>query len=172
MRNHTTFALLGVLACLSPMWGGAQNLSADEMRSLDEQVQEIKSDVLSIAADLSRLEDRLLYPSNTHLAVFVSLAEGPKFRLDAIQIDIDGTLATHYIYGYKELEALQSGGTQRIYSGNVPTGAHAMEVTVRGKTANGGDFTRTEAFTFDKDIEPKLIGIQLGGPENIELGEW
>ena len=46
------------------------------MRSLDEQVQEIKTDVLGIAAELNRLEEKLLYPSNTHLAIFVSIAEG------------------------------------------------------------------------------------------------
>ena len=32
------------------------------MQSLDEQVQEVKSDILSIAAELSNLEEKLLYP--------------------------------------------------------------------------------------------------------------
>jgi hypothetical protein len=142
------------------------------MRSLDEQVQEIKSDVLGIAAELSRLEERLLYPSNTHLAVFVSIAEGEMFRVDAMQINIDGQLATHYIYGFKELEALQNGGVQRIYTGNLATGAHEIQVSVSGKTQGGNDFSRTESFAFSKGIEPKLLGITLAGPENIQLGNW
>src|SRR5262249_59587506 len=85
---------------------GAPEASQQEMRSLDEQVQEIKSDVLGIAADLSRLEEKLLYPSNTQVAIFVSIASGETFRLDAMRIDVDGKLATHYIYGFKELDAL------------------------------------------------------------------
>jgi hypothetical protein len=162
--------LVTFLACAPH--GGAQDLSKEEMRSLDEQVQEIKTDVLGIAADLGRLEEKLLYPSNTHVAIFVSIAEGETFRLDAMQINIDGELATHYIYGYKELEALQKGGVQRIYTGNVPTGAHEIEVSVNGKTDGGRDFSRTESFAFNKGVEPKLLGITLAGPETINLGDW
>jgi hypothetical protein len=150
----------------------AQEASQEELRSLDDQVQEIKTDVLSIAADLSRLEEKLLYPSNTQLAIFVSIAEGQKFRLDSMRIDIDGQLATHYIYSFKELDALQRGGTQRVYTGNVPTGAHEMKVSVSGKTESGGDFNANQSFSFNKGVEPKLLGIQLDGPETIELGEW
>ncbi len=91
----------------------------EQMKGLDEQVQEVKSDVLSIAAELARLEERLLYPSNTHLAVFIALAERDTLRLDAVQIQIDGQLVAHSIYSFKELEALQKGGVQRIYTGNV-----------------------------------------------------
>jgi hypothetical protein len=173
MQKLFRAAVLSLLMCFSAVpQGSAQNPSSDEMRSLDEQVQEIKSDVLGIAAELSRLEERLLYPSNTHLAVFVSIAEGEMFRVDAMQINIDGQLATHYIYGFKELEALQNGGVQRIYTGNLATGAHEIQVSVSGKTQGGNDFSRTESFAFSKGIEPKLLGITLAGPENIQLGNW
>ena len=146
--------------------------SAAEMRSLDEQVQEIKTDVLGIAAELVRLEEKLLYPSGTQIAVFVSIAEGETFRLDSMQIEIDGALATHYLYGFKELDALQHGGVQRVYTGNVPTGAHEIAVSINGKTTSGDDFNSSEKFAFDKGVEPKLLGIALNGPTAIELGEW
>ncbi|MGD8417426.1 MAG: hypothetical protein PVH91_10235, partial [Pseudomonadales bacterium] len=55
--------------------GWAAEPTAQEMRSLDEQVQEIKTDVLSIAAELSDLEERLLFPSNSQVAVFISLEQ-------------------------------------------------------------------------------------------------
>jgi hypothetical protein len=173
MHKLANAALLLLLTSLAGApHGSAQDLSRAEMRSLDEQVQEIKSDVLGIAAELARLEERLLYPSNTYVAVFVAIAEGQTFRLDAMQIAIDGQLATHYIYGYKELEALQSGGVQRIYTGNVATGAHQIEISVAGKTQSGRDFSRTETFAFSKGVQPKLLGITLAGPETIELDDW
>ena len=150
----------------------AQQPATAEMRSLDEQVQEIKTDVLGIAAELNRLEEKLLYPSNTQLAVFVSIAEGETFRLDSMQINIDGELATHFLYSFKELDALQHGGVQRVYTGNVPTGGHQIEVSINGKTPGGDDFVSSEKFAFDKGIEPKLLGIALNGPKSIELGEW
>jgi hypothetical protein len=146
-----------------------------QMKGLDEQVQEIKSDVLSIDAELRRLEEKLLYPSNTHVAMFVAIAKGDSIRLDAVQIQLDGKLVAHYIYSYKELEALQKGGVQRIYTGNIPTGSHQLEVSVIGKLEGGKDYAQSEKFTIDKGIEPKLVGITLAGPgagKPIEVGNW
>ena len=154
----------------------SKDASKEQMQSLDEQVQEIKSDVLSIAAELSRLEERLLYPSNTQVAVFVSLAEGETFRLDSVQIQIDGELAAHHIYSFKELEALQKGGVQRVYTGNIATGEHRLDVSVAGKLPGGSDFGGTQSFNFSKEAEPKLVGITLAGQgsgdASIQLGAW
>ncbi len=152
----------------------AQEISREQMKGLDEQVQEIKSDVLSIAAELSQLEERLLFPSNTQVSVFVSLEEGESFRLDAVEIQINGQAVARHIYSYKELEALQKGGVQRIYTGNIPTGPQQLEVSVSGKLRSGRDFTLSERFSFDKDFEPKLLGVKLSDPNGtgIQLGDW
>jgi hypothetical protein len=147
--------------------------SKQQMQGLDQQVQEIKSDVLGIAAELTRLEERLLYPSNTEVAVFVSLAEGETFRLDSVQIQIDGAPVAHHIYSFKELEALQKGGVQRIYTGNLATGVHQLDVSVAGKRPGGGDFGETERFAFTKEVGPKLVGVTLAGQgSSISLGAW
>jgi hypothetical protein len=140
------------------------------MRSLDGQVQEIKSDVLNIASELSILEERLLYPSNTQIAVFVSIDKDEDFRLDAIQLEINGELATHHIYSFNELEALKKGGVQRIYTGNIPTGDHQLSITMMGKLKSGEDFTETDSFNFAKGVKPKALGVTLAGPgfgENV-----
>jgi hypothetical protein len=147
-----------------------------QMRGLDEQVQEVKSDVLSIAAELNQLEEKLLYPSGTQVAVFVALAKGDQMRLDAVRIEIDGQLVAHYIYNSKELEALRKGGVQRIYVGNVATGDHQLNVFVDGKLKAGTDFSRTEHLTFHKEVKPKLVELTMAGPDSgktpITLGEW
>ncbi len=150
--------------------------SQQALRSLDEQVQEIKTDVLAIGAELTTLEERLLYPSTTEVAIFVSLPQEQSFRLDAVRILIDEELAAHHIYSFKELDALHSGGVQRIYTGNLPSGEHQLEVSVVGKLASGREYSQTEKFTFTKDIEPRLLGIALAGPDAgsaaIELNDW
>ena len=147
-----------------------------QMRGLDEQIQEVKSDVLRIAAELSQLEEKLLYPSGTQVAIFVAIVKGDTMRLDAVRLQIDGQLVTHYIYSLKELEALRKGGVQRIYVGNVATGDHQLEVLVDGKLESGADFSRTGRFSFHKDMKPKLVGLTLAGAEAgktpITLGEW
>ena len=154
----------------------AEPVSKEQMQSLDEQVQEVKSDALSIAAQLSGLEEKLLFPSNTQVAVFVSLEEGEDFRLDSVQVQIDGERVAHYIYSFKELEALQKGGVQRIYTGNIPTGEHQLSVSVAGKMSGGKDVGATESFSFRKEVEPKLVAITLAGRDSgealIQLGDW
>jgi archaellum component FlaG (FlaF/FlaG flagellin family) len=160
--------LLGAVLVTQLCWIGAspgatQDVSKEQMQGLDEQVQEIKSDVLSIAAELGRLEEKLLYPSNTQVAVFVSLAEGESFRLDSLQILIDGAPVARHVYRFEELEALQKGGVQRIYVGNVTTGDHRLQVSMAGKLPGGEDVAATESFAFSKDVEPKLVGITLAG---------
>jgi len=168
---------------------GADDSYRAQMKGLDEQVQEIKTEVLAIDAELRRLEEKLLYPSNTHVALFVGLAKSElmrgestrdpsmrseALRLDAVQIHLDGQLVAHYIYSFKELEALQKGGVQRIYTGNIATGPHQLEVSVSGKLG-GRDYAQTESFTIDKSVQPKLVGITLAGPgaaRSIEVGDW
>jgi hypothetical protein len=145
-----------------------------QMRGLDEQVQEVKSDVLSIGAELNQLEEKLLYPSGTQVAIFVALAKGDEMRLDAVRLEIDGQLVAHYIYSAKELEALRKGGVQRIYVGNVASGEHRLNVLVDGKLKAGTDFSRTEHFTFRKEVKPKLVELTVGsdsGKTPIAFGE-
>ena len=168
--------IIVLLICGPVDRSGAQDISGDDMRSLDGQVQEIKSDVLSIASELSILEERLLYPSDTQIALFVSIAADERFRLDAVQIEINGELATHHIYSFKELEALQKGGVQRIYTGNIATGDHELTVTMIGKLKNGNDFNESDSFVIAKGVKPKALGITLAGPESgksgIQVGDW
>jgi len=162
-----------VLLVLAPVASTvAQDLSRADLRSLDGQVQEIKSDVLNIASELNNLEERLLYPSNTQMSVFVEIAPDEEFRLDAVQITINGDLATHHIYSFKELEALQKGGVQRIYTGNITTGEHQMDVIVSGKLKSGKDFSESGSFTFAKGIKPKALGVTLSDGGAIQVGDW
>src|SRR6266704_6130590 len=167
--------VFALLLCLGSLHGWAQQNDQQQLRGLDDQVQEIKSDVLSIAQELNQLEEKLLYPSGTQVAVFVALAKGDQMRLDAVRLEIDGQLVAHYIYSAKELEALRKGGVQRIYVGNVTMGDHQLNVLVDGKLKTGADFSRTEHFTFHKEVKPKFVELTMAGPDAgktpITLGE-
>lgn len=166
--------LVAIAAIATAAVAAEDDYAAEDIRSLDEQVQEIKTDVLNIAAELDNLEERLLYPSGTQVAVFVAIEGDKAFRLDAVQIAIDGEPAAHHIYSFKELEALEKGGVQRLYTGNIPTGSHELSVSVIGKTGGGKDFNTSESFAFAKGVEPKTLGITLTEPGagGIRVGDW
>jgi hypothetical protein len=154
---------MGVSVLLLSFAAYGKEVSREQIKGLDEQVQEIKSDVLGIAAELNQLEEKLLYPSNTQVAVFVSLVSGETFRLDSVEIQLGGKPVAHHLYTFKELEALQKGGVQRIYTGNIRTGEHDLQVSVIGKISGGADFRKTESFKVNKDIGPKIVEISLAG---------
>jgi hypothetical protein len=164
--------VVGITALLLVSSAYAQEAPKEQSKGLDEQVQEIKTDVLSIAAQLNQLEEKLLYPSDTQIAIFISVAKGEKFRLDAVDIGLDGKSVAHHLYTYKELEALQKGGVQRIYVGNVRTGEHALQVTVMGKSEGGSDFQRGESFKITKNVGPKLVGVVLAGSKTVTVKDW
>ena len=144
-----------LLFCLTGAYGQEQQNDQQQMRGLEE---------------------KLLYPSGTQVAVFVALSKGDGMRLDAVRLEIDGMPVAHYIYSAKELEALRKGGVQRVYVGNVTTGEHRLDVFVGGKLEDGGDFAPSEHFVFRKEVEPKLVELTLSGPRSgtspITLGEW
>jgi len=139
----------------------AEEVSREQIKGLDEQVQEIKSDALGIGAELNQLEEKLLYPSNTQIAVFASLVSGETFRLDSVGIQLDGKPVAHHLYSFRELEALRKGGVQRIYTGNVRSGEHELQVVIIGKTGGGADFQKSDRFKVNKDVGPKIVELSL-----------
>jgi hypothetical protein len=108
--------------------------------------------------------------------LFVLLAENEDIRLDAVQIEIDGELASHHIYSFKELDALKNGGVQKIYTGNLTTGDHQLSVTMIGKLKSGKDINESSSFAFTKGVKPKVMGITLAEPgfgsDGIKIGDW
>ena len=155
-----SISAISILLLLS-LAAHAEETTKERVKGLDEQIQEIKTDVLGIAAELSQLEEKLLYPSDTQAAIFISLAGGEDFRLDSVEIVLDGEPVTHHLYTYKELEALRRGGVQRIHTGNLRTGEHTLEVTCLGKSGGGSDLRNTERFTIEKGVGPEIVEIIL-----------
>ena len=137
-----------------------------------EQVQEIKKDVLAISAELNLLEEKLLYPSNSQVSIFISVDKESRFNPDAVQIKIDNKKVAYHVYSYKEVDALKRGGVQRIYTGNIQSGEHKLDVSLLGKVDGGDKKTDKATFTFKKAVGPKLVEISLGsGSSSMQIKE-
>ena len=146
----------------------AEEVSRDEIKGLDEQVQDIKKDVLNLSAELAQLEEKLLFPSNTQVSLFVSMHKGDDFRLDSVQLKLDDKVVAQHLYTFRELEALQMGGVQRLYTGNIVTGEHELVVSYIGKAPAGGEYKRSGTYRISKDVGPKFVEIKIAGPESTE----
>ncbi len=129
--------------------------------SVDEQVQSLKSDVLDVNRDLFVLEQELLYPANTQVAVFVSMDAGTFFALDSVQLKIDGKEVTDYLYTPREVHSLVQGGVQRLYVGNLKVGKHQLVAFLTGKGPHHLDYTRGATLDFQKDIGAKYLELTI-----------
>ena len=150
--HFKTFLLVfSIMFFLAPCCGAQE---ADQFKGLDEQIQDIKSDVLDISVQLKDLEERLLFPSHSQVSVFLSMQKDVSFRLDSIDVDVDGLVAVQHLYSYKELEALQNGGAHNLYTGNLTFGSHAVSVVCRGKSESGDMIEKSATFSLQKGTGP------------------
>jgi hypothetical protein len=129
--------------------------------SLDARVQDLKSDVIKLNRDLLVLEEELLFPANTQVALFVSMDVGKLFELDSVQIKLDDKLVTNYLYTPAEVQALHRGGVQRAFVGNLKSGAHEIVAVFTGKGPHERDYKRGTTIKFDKGSDPKVIELRI-----------
>ena len=154
----------------------AAEVTKEQIKGLDEQVQDIKKDVLDLTSELTRLEEKLLFPSNTQVSLFVSLSGDKDFVLDSMQIKLDNKVVAQHLYTFKEIEALRAGGVQRIYTGNIKTGGHALVASFIGRAKSGNEYQRSEKFTVTKAVGPKFVEIQISGSsasdQTVSFKDW
>jgi len=129
--------------------------------SLDDRVQQTKADVIRLNRDLLVLEEELLFPANTQVAVFVSMDVGLLFDLDSVQIKLDEKVVSSYLYTPLEVQALHRGGVQRVYLGDLKAGSHEIVAFFTGKGPHDRDYKRATTIRFDKSTEPKYIELQI-----------
>lgn len=163
-----------LVLCLIP---GTRHLQAEETRSLNQEVQSIKQQVLELNRDLFILEEELLFPSNTRLSVFLSLDVGEFFTLDAVKLSLDGSVVTHYLYTERQLSALQRGGVQRLYMGNIKSGEHEIVAVFTGKGPRGRDYRRATQLQIEKtsgakNLELKIIDSTATQQPEFVVVEW
>ena len=129
--------------------------------SLDQDLQNLKKDVLDINRDLFVLQEDLLFPANTQVAVFVSMDVGLFFALDSVKLSIDGVELAHYLYTEREAEALLKGGVQRLYVGNLKVGKHELVAVFNGKGPHERDYRRGTTMEIDKGIGAQFVELRI-----------
>ena len=137
------------------------NNKLDNKQSLDLALQDLKKQVLALNRDLFILEEELMFPSNTQLAVFLSLDIGEFFKLDAVTVSVDKREVASHLYTDKQLDALIRGGVQRLYLGNIKSGEHEIVAVFTGRGPNDRDYRRATSFTFNKASDAKKLELLI-----------
>ena len=148
-----------------------------DTRALDETVQDLKKDVVDLNRELFVLEEELLFPANTQVAVFVSMDIGEFFALDSLTLKIDNKEVANYLYTPREAEALLKGGVHRVYLGNLKVGEHQLVAFFSGKGPNDRDYKRGANIKFEKGVGAKYLELKItdrqrrGQPE-FAIKDW
>jgi hypothetical protein len=156
---------------------GAAPPGAADTRSLDEDTQQLKKDVVDLNRDLFVLEEELLFPANTQVAVYISMDVGEFFALDSITLKIDNKEVTNYLYTPREVDALLKGGVQRLYLGNLKVGNHELVAFFSGKGPDNRDYRRGASLKFDKSIGAKYLELKIEDRQRkmqpeFEIKDW
>lgn len=130
-------------------------------RTLDQRVQDLKQEVKELNRDLFILEEELLFPSSTQLAVFLSIDVGTYFRLDSVQLKIDDKVVANHLYTKREVDALARGGVQRLYLGNVKAGEHELIAVFSGPGPNDREYRRGTTIKFEKGSAAKYLELRI-----------
>ena len=145
------------LLWLIPLSQAAENSAAN----LDDKIQTLKKEVMKLNRDLFILEEELLFPTSTQVAVFLSTDVGNYFKLDSVQLKIDDKVVANYLYTKQEREALGKGGVQRLFIGNVKKGKREIVAVFRGPGPNGREYKRGATHVFEKGSGTKYIELKI-----------
>ena len=133
----------------------------DARTALDTRIENAKADVIQLNRDLLVLEEELLFPAGTQVAVFVSMDVGKLFELDSVQVKLDDKVVANYLYTPLEVQALHRGGVQRLYLGNLKQGSHEIVAFFTGRGPHTRDYKRGTTVRFDKGTDPRYIELRI-----------
>ena len=129
--------------------------------ALDTRIQDLKTEVMDLNRDLLVLEEELLFPANTQIALFVSMDVGVLFDLESVQVKVDDKLVASYLYTPLEVKALHRGGVQRLYVGNLRAGSHELVAFFTGQGPHTRDYKRGATIRFEKDTQAKYAELRI-----------
>jgi hypothetical protein len=132
-----------------------------DFKSLDQEVQALKKDVLDLNRELFVLEEELLFPANTQVAVFVSMDVGEYFAIDSVSLKLDNKEVANYLYTEREAQALLKGGVHRVFIGNLKAGDHELVAVFTGQGPHARDYKRGATVKLTKGVGAKYVELKI-----------
>ena len=159
--SRGTAILIALLAVTSVAGAAPTGTESASGESVDLDVQSLKKELVDLNKELFKLEEELLYPASTQVAVFLSVDVGTFFALDSVTLKVDDKEVTNYLYTEREVQALHRGGVQRLYLGNLKAGEHELIALFTGKGPHDRDYRRGTTLRIDKGVGGSYIELKI-----------
>lgn len=169
-------ARAGILGLCALIWSqsiGAAEEFNNELRQLDEQVQNLKAQALQLDVDLQDFADSSLYPPAQQLRVFLTM-EVFDFELEALELLADDQELARHEYSPREVYALRKGGVQQLHLGNISPGVHKLKARFLGRfdgaEAQAKAYEKLVEVSFRKTNQPLWLELRIDSSRNRDLG--
>lgn len=117
---------------------------------IDRAIDQLRAEVSEHSARVFALEQRLLHPADSRLSVFLTLGSPDSLRLDAVELFVNGKPVVSHFYSEREQGALEEGGVQQLFVGNLPNGNHSLKAVVTARSSNDRFVRRESSYRFQK----------------------
>lgn len=148
-----------LLCCILQTAYAEEDISTES--ALAQDINDLKEQVIALNRDLFILQEELLFPAETQVAVFLSIDSGSFFNLDSVEIIIDKKPVQFHLYTEHQRQALERGGIQKIWIGNIKQGEHEIVVHFKGLTYKQRAIERATSLNFEKTDEPAMLEIRI-----------
>lgn len=126
---------------------------------LDEKLERLSAEVASHSERVFALEQKVLHPANTRLAVFLTLQSRDALDIDSVELFVNGQPVASHLYSERERASLERGGIQQLFTGNLENGEHELKTVITARSADD-DFVRRES-THRFRKRPGVLRLQL-----------
>jgi hypothetical protein len=133
--------------------------SAAAADGLDEELERLNAEIASHSERVFALEQKVLHPANTRLAVFLTLQSRDALDLDSVELFVNGQPVASHLYSDRERASLERGGIQQLFTGNLENGEHELKTVITARSADD-DFVRRES-THRFRKRPGVLRLQM-----------
>ncbi|MFP3978151.1 AraC family transcriptional regulator [Marinobacter sp. KMM 10035] len=180
MTDSQKTLVAGLLAAFMLFMSGslfAETDPAEDSKAVAERVQDLKKKVIRLNRDLFILEEDLLFPASTQFVVFLSVDAGKFLELDAVKLKVNGDIVASHLYTERQVTALERGGMQRLYIGNLKTGTHEVTAFVEGIGPNNRAYKQAATLSFEKGTDTAALEIRIEDRSSdyqpmVSIVEW
>ena len=160
MKNYKKCVFASVVGLLL----STNAFSADDQvtaSDIEKEINQLHGEATALERDIGLIEKDLLFPPLTRVEVFLSVQAELDFTLKNIVLTLDGDEKSFHIYSAGDITALQMGGLQQFWEGNVALGLHEAQVEFTGVNAKGKRIKQTVKKKFEKTRDGLALEIQV-----------
>ncbi|WP_333607523.1 AraC family transcriptional regulator [Arsukibacterium sp.] len=129
--------------------------------SLQQQLEQMRQQATQLNRELFILEEELLFPAQTQLAVYLSVDSGQFFQLDSVQLLLNDKPISSHLYTEAQRSALERGAIQPLHKDNIRAGEHRLTAVFVGIGPEQQPYRRALTVPFNKGQQRVQLELKI-----------